>query len=199
MNVLDNLWTWQFLAGVIVGFVLSRAWCVVKVVWLDRIQPLPGGRHRSKWNAVAVDARWVAGAIGALFMVWSVVTTQQNADENQRIAASVQRCNAELIAAINGSREVTTDNDRLSQAERDLLAEGSRLGREWLGSLLDPPPDVDRLAPADPARQRYIVERTRIYFDQIGDVNRGISAVHAEQLRNQESRPALPDPSCPTR
>ncbi|AYD84239.1 membrane protein [Mycobacterium phage Sizemore] len=205
MTIVDDLWSWPFLAGVVAGFLLSRAWSMFKVWQLDRRYPLPGGRRRDVWAAAAVDARWVAGVVGALFLVWSVVQTQENANENARIAAeaksfaaAVQQCQSDLIASIMGSRSVTTENDLLSVEERALLAEGQRLGHEWLGSLVAPPPDIDRLGPSDPARSRYFIERTRVYFDQLADLNRRIEAIHDEQFSNQRTRPALPDPDCGT-
>ncbi|AYD84616.1 hypothetical protein SEA_PAITO_31 [Mycobacterium phage Paito] len=204
-TIVDNLWSWQFLAGVLAGFTLSRAWCMLKVWQLDRRYPLPDGRRRDVWAAAAVDARWVAGVVGAVFLIWSVVQTQENANENARIAAeaktfaaAVQQCQSDLIASILGSRAVTTDNDRLSLEERALLADGQRLGLEWLGSLVSPPPDIDRLEPNDPARSRYFIERTRVYFNQLAELNRRIDALHAEQANNERARPALPDPDCGT-
>lgn len=200
---MQSLVSWSLLVGFVLGFVANRAFHLLRVFWLERCRPLPDGRHRSKWDAVAVDPRWFAALVAVAFLGWSVFQTQDNATDNARIAsdaktfaAQVQKCQADLIASIIGSRKISADNDRLSQAERDLLAEGSRLSREWLGSLLLPPPDIARLTANDPERQKYTLDRTRTYFDQVGDVNRRIDAVHDEQQRNERERPALPDPQC---
>jgi hypothetical protein len=205
VSILGNLISLQFAIGFVSGFVLSRLWCVYKAVREDKRNPLPDGRHRSKWSAMSIDARALAIPLGVTFLAWSVFQTQANATDNARIAADaktfaeqVQRCQAELISSIVGSRRISSDNDRLSQAERDLLAEGSRLGQEWIGSLLLPPPDIARLTANDPVRQQYNIDRTRIYFDRAGEINRGLDAIHTEQQRNERSRPPLPDPRCGT-
>lgn len=205
MSVFANLLSWSFVVGVVAGFALSRIWCVLKLFRLDRTDPLPNGRRRPKLEALAIDRRYLAGAVAVAFLSWSVLQTEANAEENARIAAgardfaaAVQKCNAELIAAITGSRQITADNDRLSKEERALLADGQRASREWVGALLQPPADVAALPEGSAERIRYEIETTRNYFARIGRIQARIDAVHDEQNRNERERPALPDPQCGT-
>lgn len=217
MGILTNLISWSFVVGLVLGFAASRAWQLVKVCRLDKRRPLPDGKRRSKWRAVSVDPRWMAGAIAVAFLGWSVLQTNANANGNERIAseaaATSQRtndCFGRLIEAIVDSRKVTAandrisaDNDRLPREERALLADLARYQAEWLGRILDPPPEVDKLDRADPVRERYVLDVTRGFFNRAGEVNRRIDGIHVEQIENERARPAgrpaLPDPQCADR
>ncbi|WP_431231463.1 hypothetical protein ACQ856_18045 [Mycolicibacterium psychrotolerans] len=179
-SVVANLFTsWTFWVGLLVGFVLSRAWCGLKA-WRH---------HRPVRPALTVDMRHVGALLGVAFMVWSVVQTNANADESHQIAAEAQRfaaetrqCQQVLITAIRQSRQITTENDAESEAQRDALA-------GWLRALLNPPPEIARLDGADPARQQYaigVTERT----------NAAIDASQDRQRQNEARRAPLPDPDC---
>lgn len=198
MSIFTNLWSWSFLAGLVAGFVLNRTIALVRVCVLDKRRPLPDGRKRSKWKALSFDRRWLAGMLAVAFLGWSVITTSANAEENKALAEEnarlsaeaaafaerVQRCQAELIVAISGSRRVTADNDRLSVEERRLLADGQRVVMEFAGQLLDP---------ATPEEQREYVRRL---FERLSGNQALIDAKEAEQAQNERERPALPEPFC---
>jgi hypothetical protein len=214
-DAFTNLWSWSFLAGLVAGFVLNRAYCLAKTCWLERHRPLPDGRHRSKWRALSIDRRYVIGLLAIAFLGWSVITTSDNAADNKRnaeqaaaFAERVKNCQSQLIAAINASRQVTaenekisSDNDRLSREERSLLADGQRALVEWVGNLVNPSdPNVRNLDVNDPVRQQYGIDVSRAFFERAGRLNERIVAIHDEQDRNDAARPAarppLPDPDC---
>lgn len=198
MSIFTNLWSWSFAVGLVLGFAANRVYVLAHTVYLDRTDPLPGGRKRSKWRAVAIDPRFAIGLLAAAFLGWSIITQSRQADEvkelaqqNVRIAEEAkafaertQRCNAALIAAVNGSRAVTSDNDRLSREERRLLAEGQRLTVDFAGQLLE---EVSR------AEQR---ARIREFFRQLVTNQALIDATEQEQIENEAKRPPLPEPDC---
>lgn len=208
MDIVSNLISWGSLVGFVLGFITSRVWQVVKVCRLDKARPLPDGRHRPKcWQAIAIDPRYAAGAIAVVFLVWSVVQTQANADENKALSARTQACQARLITAITDSRKVTATNERISAENdelpkevRELLADLARYQSEWLGRILDPPAEVKVLERGSPVRERYNLDVTRGFFNRAGEIIRRIDTIRAEQDQNERdrptSRPALPDPSC---
>ena len=208
MDIVSNLISWGSLVGFVLGFITFRVWQVVKVCRMDKARPLPDGRHRPKcWQAIAIDPRYAAGAIAVVFLVWSVVQTQANADENKALSARAQACQARLITAITDSRKVMAlneqisfDDDRLLREERALLADLARYQAEWLGRILDPPADVAAADRSDPVRERYVLDVTRGFFNRAAEVNRRIDGIHIEQRDNERarptSRPALPDPNC---
>lgn len=207
MSIFTNLWSWSFLAGLVAGFLLNRAWMLAKTCWLNKHRPLSGGRQRSKWVAVSFDRRWLIRLLAVAFLGWSVITTSTNASDVTALSERTRDCQAALIVAIRDSRGVTAanerisaDNDRLSKEERQLLADLARYQSEWLGRILDPPPEVKALERGSPIRERYNLDVTRGFFNRAAEVNRRIDAIHAEQDQNERDRPKscppLPDPEC---
>lgn len=198
MSIFTNLWSWSFAVGLVLGFVANRVYVLAHTVYLDRTDPLPGGCKRSKWRAVAIDPRFVVGLIAVAFLGWSITTQSRQADEVRQLAQEnvrisleakafadrVQKCNAALIAAVQGSRAVTSDNDRLSAEERRLLADGQRLTVNFAGQLLEE---------VSPTEQR---TRIRQFFQRLVANQALIDAKEREQTENEARRPALPDPDC---
>jgi hypothetical protein len=189
MTILSNLYSWQFGIGLLVGFLLSRVWEIIKVCELDKQKPLPSGKHRSWRKAVQVDPRWFTGAIAIVFLLWSVYTTQANTSGNQRIAAEAKafaaetrQCQRVLIVAIQAGRVVTSEYNRQSEEQRNALA-------DWLRTLLSPPPEIARLDGSDPVRQQWAVDVTSAYFNNI-------QKSQQEQAATNGKRPPLPDPDC---
>lgn len=214
-DVLSNLLSWSLVVGIVIGFVLSKVTQLARVCWEEKHHPLPDGRKRSKWRVPATDRRWLIGMIAVAFLSWSVYTTNENDQANERnaseaaaFAARVQDCQKQLIEAINASRAVTAanekisaDNDRLSQNERRLLAELAKAQSEWLGQLIAPSdPRIAAMDPNDPAREEYGFAVSRTFFAKAGDINRQIDGIHRQQAENDAarstSRPALPEPDC---
>lgn len=189
MSIVQNFMSWSFAIGLLIGFLGSRTWEVVKVCRADKRNPLPGGKKRSKWRAIQIDPRWLTGLIAVSFLSWSVYTTQANATANSRnaaeakaFAAETRQCQKVLIVAINAGRTVTTEYNRQSQEQRTALS-------DWLRTLLQPPPDIAALPGNDPVRQQWAVDVTSNYFQTI-------QRSQSEQAVTDASRPALPDPDC---
>lgn len=191
ITVGGHLFSWSFLVGVLVGFTLSRLLCLYRVIKLDREHPLPSGRHRSRFEAIAIDPRWFAGAIAVTVAAWSIIQTQHNADEASRItaearqfAADTRACQADLIESIVTSRRLNNEYNALSAEQRNALA-------DWLNTLLNPPAEIAALDGTDPVRQHWAVGVTAQYFSTLQRSQR-------EQADNdeQKQRNPLPDPEC---
>ena len=91
MNIFDDLWSWSFLAGLVLGFVLGRTWQLLHTCWLDKHRPLPDGKRRSKWAALAVDPRILGATVAVAFLGWSVLQTNANAADQERTATERSR------------------------------------------------------------------------------------------------------------
>lgn len=214
-DALSNLLSWSLVVGIVIGFALSKALAIARVCWEDKHEPLPDGRRRSRLAALRIDRRWLIGMLAVSFLSWSVYTTNENDQANERNAADaaafasrVQDCQRQLIAAINASRAVTaenerisTENDRLSREERTLLADLARFQSEWLGELIQPKdPRIAQLDPNDPVREEYAFAVSRTFFDRAAGINTRIDGIHRTQTANEAARPvgrpALPDPDC---
>lgn len=198
--MISNVLTWQLLLGFLSGFLFQRG-AVLFDAWMTHRRRHD---HRRWWRAAYVEPRYLAALVMILTVGWSLFQAQRNADENIRsaqeqseFARSVRDCQVQLIEAITGSRAITADNDRLSRAERELLADNQRYQAEWLARLLAPPPAIEALPIGDPGRDRYAMDITREYLALVGESNRRIAAIHEEQTGNSNARPALPEPDCP--
>lgn len=193
-SVLVNLFSWPFVIGLVAGFLIDRAYRYALAVLAGR---------GDRWSAITIDGRWLAGVIAFGVAGWSIYQTQANANEAQRItneatafAQRTQDCQAALISAIIGSRRITADNDRLSIGERELLADQQRVQTEWLGRLLNPPPEVADLDINDPVRKRYNIDITRGFLARSEEIRQRIDVIADEQRTTDKHRPPLPDPNC---
>ena len=179
MSIVTNLLSWSFAISLVLGFLLSRIWELVKVCRLDKAKPLPDGKRRSKWRAVSIDPRYFTGLIAVCFLSWSVFTTQENSDSNARnaadaraFAAEVKACQRVLIVAIRDGRVVTAQYNNQSEAQRSALA-------QLIRTLMMPPLEIARLDGSDPVRQQWMADE-----------------LSQAQARTDASRPPLPEPDC---
>lgn len=189
-DLIHNFFSVEFIIGLVVGFVTNRGYQLIKVWWLDRHEPLPGGGHRDRRAALAVDLRYFAGVIAAAVALWSVYQTQANANEAHRItseartfAAETQACQAQLILAIKQRADITAIVTEQSNEQRDALA-------NWLHTLLQPPENIAALRQDDPVRQQWAIDVTTSYFNQI-------QRSQVRQAVTDAKRQPLPDPYCP--
>lgn len=190
-GLIANLFSWTFAGGLLLGFLGSRLWALIKVCWADRRRPLPDGKRRDKWAAVAVDPRWIAGLIAVAVAGWSVFQTSSNADHARQItedarafAEETRNCQKILIDAIEARARISAENDRLSRIQRDALA-------NWLRVLLNPPPEIARLPQDAPERQNWAIGATSATFRIIADAQRQQEVNEAERRAHP-----LPAPSC---
>lgn len=186
-SVVEGLFSWGFVLGLVVGFCLQRGWHMVRAMWLNKHYPLSGGRRRS--CSPAVDMQRFAAVVMVGVVAWSVYKTSDNANDTSQLAADAQTvakqntdCQNELITAINRSREVTKAVNAESAKQRDALA-------DWLRTLLSPPPEIRALPGDDPARQQWAIGVTTAYFNLIERSQRDQAAADAK-------RPELPEPNC---
>lgn len=186
--MMTNLVSWSPIVGFVLGFAANRLAHLLRVIWLDKHRPL-SSVPRSKWQAVAVDPRAFAALVMVAVVSWSVYRTQENANENERIAAeavafaqATRQCQTELTEAIVERAKVTAEYNAESERQRVALSNALRV-------LLSPPPDLARLPGNDPARQQWALGVTAACYDEI-------QRSQIEQAESAKRRPPLPDPRC---
>ena len=185
VDAITNLCTWRFAFGVLVGAVGQRAatWCWHR--WQDRRNPLPGGRRR---RMPALSRVWVAGAAVVAVLAYQIV-------QAQRLAT----CQQQFADALVDRASISVENDRLSLAQRELLAENQRAEAHWISELLHPSdPAVAALPLDDPRRQEWGLAVSNQFFSLAASLADKIAAISAEQLTNDRQRAAarIPDPTC---
>ncbi len=184
IHALADLFTLRFGIGVLVGIVLQRLAAFAEARYQDHRFPLPAGRRRRIGTLSKV---WVVGAVAVTVFAYSLVEMQRLAD-----------CQAEFGRVVAERSAITTENDRLSREQRDLLATFAEQESLWLADLLDPPPHIDGLPADNPLRQGYTVDRTRLFFDTAAGIRARIAAISRaqEDHAQQRARNPIPDPTC---
>lgn len=169
-DLIGQLWSVRFGAGVVVGMVLQRTWCFVRARWLDHKRPLPGGGHR---HVPGFSKVWVVGAMVTLVMGYYIVETQR-----------IDNCQAQFGDAVAARSAITAENDNLSRQERSAFA-------NWLRDLLNPPPEIAAQSPDDPDRQLWGLQRSQFWYGQIASLEAQQEANDRERANNP-----IPDPTC---
>lgn len=187
-DVAAQVITWQFGTGFLIGLAVQRLWCWRTARRLDRIAPLPDGRRH---KLVGLNRVWVAGALVAFIMGWVMVQTQDTANRTDQVISDQRECSKQFNAAL-AARAVATqyDNklDTLNERDRDAT-------RQWLFTLLNPPPEIADLDEGDPARSAFGLSITRQYLGTIEEVRRQRAALTHERDAIRERNP-YPDPTC---
>jgi hypothetical protein len=181
VDLVNNLFTWGFAAGFLVGFCIERAWRWADTWWLNR-----HARDGKRYRVGGINSKWVAGTIVVFVVGLVMVETQRNSN-----------CIDEFKVTLVKRSAITAENDRLSIEQRELLADNQRAEAEWINSLLRPPRKIDELAPGDPVREAWAVAISEDYFDHADKVNAWIKAISDEQRRNDEERARNPAPRSP--
>lgn len=130
-------------------------------------------KARIKRRTLILDWRYVAIPFVLGIVVYIAAQTQQNAD-----------CVREFNQVLRERSAVTSENDRLSMQQRQLIY-------DWIHNLVFPPPEIARLDGDDPARQRWAIDLT---IETDSKFRESIE----EQRRNDAIRAAnpLPPPTC---
>ena len=185
IDVLTNLLTARFWVGVFVGAVGQRLTCWIWHRYQDRRHPLPNGRRR---HLAGINRVWVVGAAVIFVLGYQLY-------ESQRLA----KCQRQFGDAVEYRSTINAQNDRLSLAQRELLASNQRAEAEWITGLIHPSdPAIAALSYNDPQRERWAVSMTVGYFTKADGINGRIAAISDEQCRLDEhrSRTEIPDPTC---
>lgn len=202
-DVITNLFTWNLLVGLLIGWFGRRAYCHAKARWLNRHRPYPDGRKhrppRANWRALAQ----LAAIALLLWSVYSITSQATRVDhvitDAHTFAVKVQQCQREFNAALKARSDLSIENDRLSLEQRNLLTEGVDAQNLWLRDLLTPVnPEIAGRDIDDPVRQKYGLDRTAAFFEQVRDIRGRIEALQDEQRRIETARRGhpLPEPTC---
>lgn len=204
-DVISPLFSWGFAVGVVVGFALNRTYHYLRVCWLEKRQPLPDGRHRSRLKAVQVDPRAFAAVVMIAVVGWSIFKTQANANEAARItedarvfAAETRECQRQFNEALTVRARITSEDGELSNQLSDLRSDIDEATGTWINRLLNPPAEIAALPINDARRQAWNFDVTTVYFQRTDKLRAQVRAVIAErkQKQRERERTGLPAPTC---
>jgi hypothetical protein len=187
-RIIDDLASWQFGLGVIVGYVGRWTLCWARARWLDKHRPRRDGTR----HPVPSPNRYYIGLLLALATIgWSLYQideqshrTDQVVAEAHAFAVQVQECQREFNTALRERSRITMENDQQSVNQRTALA-------SWLRDLLFPPEPYASMDREDPRYKDWAINLTGGYYEQI-------AAAQKEQDRLAEERRdhPLPEPTC---
>lgn len=175
-----------------VGFFLGfwgRHFCLLaRASWLDRHQPNGDGTpHRRP----GINRTWVSSLLALLVVGWSIyqiqVTSTRTTANNERtnkLSEEVKACQKEFNTALQVRSQLQTEDNDLAARDRTAL-------RNWLKTLLTPPPDIAKLPSSDPVNQAWKIGVTEQYQQQA-------QSIEEQRQQNNEDRRnnPLPEPTC---
>jgi hypothetical protein len=188
MNILTQLMSWPFTVGLFIGYGGRLLFCRYKVYWLDRYRPLQDGFRR---EAPRVNRTWIGALLALAMVAWSIYQIEVTAHRTDRVtddakafSAQVQACQKDFNNALRWRTQIQSENDALAARDRAAL-------RQWLATLLNPPPDIKQLDPNDPIRQAWGIGVTENYMSWA-------RTIEEQRQHNEDERRAhpLPEPTC---
>jgi len=128
---------------------------------------------------------WVIAAIAAVIVGWIGVRTQQTADRVEEQAQTTAQCLSEVLTALQVARQVSGENDELSEQQRD--ATGT-----IILAVLDPPDHLKPLPFHSPQRQAFVESVAREELQRFRQ-----AAQRQDEVQAYREQHPYPDPSCP--
>jgi hypothetical protein len=194
-DALNNLLTWQFTLGVIVGYAMRHAWCYVHAGWLDKHRPyLDGHPHRRPM----VNRTWVGGALALSAVAFSLAQAQSAHDKTVELSTTTLICENKLAAAISADRSLQEQNDALAAVERGLNYDSLKASAAWLALVVTPPQRIFDLHTTDPVYQEWARGVNQDYLGQLMAINQKLQAATAarEGIVAQRAAHPIPPPNC---
>ena len=194
-NVLSMVYSLPFIAGGVVGAVVMRLYLRAQCRAADRKHPLPDGKRR---RVPGISPVWLGGLITVMVLGYVLLQVGQTEQHYRELGTEMRRCQIEFNAALVARSRITTENDRLSREQRDLLAESVEANALWISRIIDLPPDIAALPEGDPRVTQYGRTVTRIYRERIDRINERIAEISARQVQLAKDRAdnPLPEPTC---
>lgn len=189
---LEFVYSLPFVIGAVVGYCGQRCYAHVRAWWLDRRDPLPGGRHRA---TPPVAPTWIAGLLAATMLGYVLLTAERTHEQGERLTSDVTRCWAEAYQAAKARAELNDEDAALAREIAVHRDELSQTNADWIGRLLNAPPNV---GDSVERRQQYMFDVTKVYFEQYGRIVAQIKDVEGRQAQLAEQRRThpLPEMTC---
>lgn len=177
-----------FTVGLLIGF-WGRHFCLLaRAVWLDKHRPNGDGtRHQRP----GINRTWVSSLLALVVVGWSIYQIQvtsnkttTNSEHTDKLSEEVKQCQKEFNTALKERSQIQVENDDLAARDRAAL-------RDWLSTLLQPPPDLAKLPSSDPVRQAWSIGVTQQYMHWAADIEQRRGDLAKKRQEHQ-----LPEPTC---
>lgn len=194
--LMEIIYSLPFIIGFFAGLIGMRIYQQVWCHYQNKHHPHPDGTpHKvGRISPRAVGALIVLGVTA--YVLVQVKETEQHYIE---LGNEMWRCQAEFLDTMNTRTQITTENDRVSAEQRELLGEIQNLQTTWIERLMDPPPELEGSSLTDQRRVDYTRTVTRLYYDRITTLLKQVNQLNDHQLELERARAdnPLPPPTCP--
>lgn len=195
LYVLENVYSWPFLLGALVGAGLWILYCRQKARYLDRNQPLPHGQR----HAVArMSRQWLAGLCAVLSLGYVLLATDKAETNTERLNRQVSNCWSETYQQIKTQERINGENDSIVRQQLELQRDYDRATSDWLKALVNPPGNLASLPTTDPVRQQYGIDITARYQVRLNELGAKADDLRAKRddLDRQRAANPLPEARC---
>lgn len=194
-SVLGIIYSLPFVVGALVGAVTMHLYQRYQCRRADQRHPLPNGRKR---HPPGLNRVWLGGLLTLVVLGYVLLQVEQTEHHYRELGDEMRRCQVEFHTALVARSAITTENDRLSREQRDLLVDSEQAGAQWISRIINLPPEIAALPDDDPRVQAYGRTITRAYFEQVSEINKRLAEIseHQRQLAQKRADNPLPEPSC---
>lgn len=178
-NVVEGLFSGpENVFWILFGIGLTQVWQWVKCKYYNWKHP------EEHHEAGKVDWFWVAAAVIFFVMIAIGIQNQHTYSFATQLAQDTKACQIEFNQALKARAQITTENDELSQEQREVVF-------HWMHDLIFPPAPYDKMSTDDPRRQQWGIDRT------IGASKRFQASIdRQEEIQKKREAHPLPDPTC---
>jgi hypothetical protein len=141
-------------------------------------------RCKVKHRKLYIPWRYLGIAIGVSVIVTVSLQSSQAYTTAKETALEQKACQKEFNASLKARSQITSENDELSQQQRQILF-------DWIHDLIFPPQPYASMTTDDPRRQDYGMSLT-INTDRVFKA----SLERQDALQKQRDEHPLPDPTC---
>ena len=166
-----------FIGGVLATFL----WCWAQDRYHDKTNP-ENKPHRTKFRSLLLLWMMVYVVVGYI-----AIKQQSQSIAIHRMANDTKACQAEFLKQLKIRSEASDQAEEWSRRKTKAIG-------DWMHELTFPPPDMAerrRLDPRDPVYQRWALDITDKYFQQINAAEVEQAAAIAERKKHP-----LPEPTC---
>lgn len=195
-KILEQIYTWTFFFGAILGGGLWRTYCHQKARYLDIHDPLPGG---AKHHVQRLSRVWIAGLVMVFSVGYVLNTAQKTHDQTLQLQADVNRCWGETYQNIKANVEVNAQNDQITRQQIQLQRDYNQAAYDWLKLLLAPPdPELAAKDPNGPERRAWGITVSIEYQEKVNQINKGMNDLINQRIALDKKREAnkLPELTC---
>lgn len=191
-NVLGIIYSMPFFTGALAGMLIMRLYQRHQCKVADRLDP------KVKHYTPGLNRAWLGYALSLGVVGWVLLQVNSTENHYRQLATNVATCQREFNTALKARAAISTENDRLSREQRNLLAEFTVAESTWIDRIINLPPEIKDLERDDPRVQDYGQTVTRIYYERSARINAQISMIAARQVKLDQDRAdhPLPEPTC---